>query len=53
MTRDMLLNLLCGEHGLAYDEDAAIFRCDCDKPFNDYREWAEHVTDLILPGFAT
>ncbi len=53
MTRDMLLNLLCGEHGVTYDDDAAIFWCDCDKSFNDYREWAEHVTDLIMLGFAT
>lgn len=53
MTRDMLLNLLRDQHALVYDDDAAMFWCSCEKWFGDYCEWAEHVTDLIVLGFAT
>lgn len=52
MNRDMLIKLLNDEHRLDFDSRAGWF-CNCDKEFDHSTEWAEHVADLIMLGFAT
>ena len=53
MTRDALIKLLGEGHAVCYYDDAALYTCDCGFNFGAYRQWVEHVTDLILLGFAT
>ena len=46
--RATLAEALRDQHAMAYDEDAAMYWCDCGKAAGDYRDWAEHVADVLL-----
>jgi hypothetical protein len=55
MTRDLLIKLLEQHQNerLTEIDDVDLFWCDaCEKEYETYAEWAEHVADLILLGFA-
>lgn len=52
MTRDALIKLLADEHGCFYDDDGALYSCSCGADFGRHAQWAEHVADRILLGFA-
>jgi hypothetical protein len=55
VTRDMLIKLLGDDHepsGPYAPADSTMLRCGCGTWFDDHQEWAEHVADLILLGFA-
>lgn len=60
MTRDALIALLQEQHGLDIVDDGGCegeylsrYLCDCGEEFDVRPEWATHVADLLLLGFAT
>lgn len=48
VVRAKLAEALRDQHAMAYDGDAAMYWCDCGKVAGDYRDWAEHVVDVLL-----
>lgn len=52
MTRDLLIRLLDDEHDVYYNDDYGLYCCSCREDFGRHVQWAEHVADLILLGFA-
>lgn len=52
VTRDLLIRLLDDEHDVYYNDDYGLYCCSCREDFGRHVQWAEHVADLILLGFA-
>lgn len=46
--RARLAAALRDQHAVAYDDDAAMYYCDCGMATGDYRVWADHMVDVLL-----
>lgn len=46
--RAKLAEALRDQHAMAYDDDAAMYYCDCGMATGDYRVWADHMVDVLL-----
>jgi hypothetical protein len=53
MTRDVLIKLIAQEHEALEPVDDFGWECGCGAEIHSWGDWAEHVADLILLGFAT
>lgn len=52
VVRAKLAEALRDQHAVAYDDDAAMYYCDCGMATGDYRVWADHDVLLSLEGVA-
>jgi len=48
VVRAKLAEALRDQHAMAYDDDAAMYYCDCGMATGDYRVWADHMVDVLL-----
>lgn len=48
VVRAKLAEALRDQHAMAYDDDAAMYYCDCGMATGDYRVWADHMADVLL-----